>query len=245
MLGNSTRRGVRTGFLSFLMLPALVLASGNPSPVGTLRCDGVVYLDGETIRAETALYSGDQVSTVADWATLALSRGNRVLMDRDSNAALTYSGQGVIVGLEKGRLAWLADPKDPSHIQTDGLALSPSGSFPTLAEVAIRNDGSLTVAVHKGAVTVRNLQASPVVVAAGRIITISPRLAQKGAERSKPIGTGAHGKMTLGEKLRTFQIGNLSHAASVAIVGGILGAAAATSIVVPLTVGEETSPFIP
>jgi hypothetical protein len=223
------------------MLPAFVLASGNPSPVGTLRCDGVVYLDGETIRAETALYSGDQVRTVADWATLALSRGNRVLMDRDSSAALAYSGQGVIVGLEKGRLAWLADPKDPSHIQTDGLALSPSGSFPTLAEVAIRNDGSLTVAVHKGAVTVRNLQASPVAVAAGKIITISPRLAQK----SKPIGTGAHGKMTLGEKFRTFQIGNLSHAASLAIVGGILGAAAATSIVVPLTVGEETSPFIP
>jgi len=75
------------------------------------------------------------------------------------------------------------------------------------------------------------------------VITVNPRLAQ--AQQSKPIGTGAHGKMTLGEKLRTFKIGNLSHGASVAILGGALAGATAAAVIVPLTVGQEESPFVP
>jgi hypothetical protein len=52
--------------------------------------------------------------------------------------------------------------------------------------------------------------------------------------------------MTLGEKLRTFRIGGLSHQASVALVA-VIAAGAATAITVPLVVGEEevVSPSVP
>jgi hypothetical protein len=45
--------------------------------------------------------------------------------------------------------------------------------------------------------------------------------------------------MTLGEKLRTFRIGGLSHGASVALMVGILGGTTAAAIAIPLTVGDE------
>jgi hypothetical protein len=105
-------------------------------------------------------------------------------------------------------------------------------------------DGSLVVAVHRGKVSIADLRPDAVVVSAGQLITIDPRLAQ--AQQTKPAGTGAHGKMTVGEKLRTFRIGGLSHQASVALVA-VIAAGAATAITVPLVVSEEevVSPSVP
>jgi ferric-dicitrate binding protein FerR (iron transport regulator) len=161
------------------------------------------------------------------------------VFDSASNAGLWRSEDGVSVGLAKGRLAFTADPKTPLRVDADGLSLVPTGSFPSLAEIAMRSDGTMSLSVHRGAVAVRNLRAQPVVISAGKFITISPRLAQQAGGKSEPVGTGAHGKMTLGEKLRTFRIGNLSHGASVAILGGMLAGAAAAAIIVPQVVGEE------
>ncbi len=246
MLHSLVRRGASMALCALLLLPAMALAAAASSPLGTIRCDGSVFLGSEKARLETAVYSGDQVTTADGRATLSLSRGNRALIDRESTASLLRSAEGVTVGLERGRVAWTADTSASLRVETAGLTMAPAGSFPSLAEVAMKADGSVTLSVHKGSITVQNLRAAPVVVAAGEFITISPRLAQQGQAKSEPIGTGAHGKMTLGEKLRTFRIGNLSHGASTAIVVGTIGAATATAIIVPLTVGEEeASPSTP
>jgi len=245
MVHSSWKRGaLRMGGL-LLTLAAFAYAAGNSASLGTLRIDGSVYVGEEKAHAETVLYSGDRITTSEGHAVVSLSSGPRVVMDRDSSAALTSSTGGLILGVEKGRLALLSDPKSPLQVETDGLRLSPSSTFPTLAEISMLNDGSLTIAVHKGAISVQDLRAEPLEVAAGRIITISPRLGQQTEPKNQSVGTGAHGKMTLGEKLRTFHIGHLSHAASAAIVGGGVVAGAATAIIVPLTVGEESSPTTP
>jgi len=245
MLQGSVRRGASIALCLLLLLPAAVLAAGS-TPLGTLRSDGTVYVGSAPVRAETAVFSGDKVSTADGRATLSLARGSRLMIDRGSNAGLWSSNEGVTIGLERGRLAFTADPKASLRVDADGLMLAPSGSFPSLAEIAMTADGSLSLSVHRGAVAVRNLRAEPVVVSAGRIITIGPRLAQQGGQKSEPVGTGAHGKMTLGEKLRTFRIGNLSHGASAAILFGTLAGAAATAIIVPQVIGdEEASPSAP
>lgn len=245
MVHSSWKRGaLRVGGL-LLALATFSYAAASSVSLGTLRIDGSVYVGGEKARAETSLFSGDRITTSDGHAIVSLSSGHRVVIDHDSSAALTNSSGSINLDIEKGRLALLSDPKSPLQVETDGLRLSPSSSFPTLAEISMRNDGSLTIAVHKGAVSIRELRADPVEVAAGRIITISPRLGQQTEPKSQPIGTGAHGKMTLGEKLRTFQIGHLSHTASAAIVFGAIGGAAATAVIVPLTVGQESSPAAP
>jgi len=245
MLNSSRKRGaLRVGGV-LLALATFSYAAASSASLGTLRIDGAVYVGGEKARAETALFSGDRITTSDGHAVVSFSSGHRVVMDRDSSAALTSSAGSLTLGIEKGRLAFLSDPKSRLRVETDGLRLSPSSTFPTLAEISMRNDGSLTVSVHKGAISVHDLRAEPVEVAAGSIITISPRLGQQTEPQSQPIGTGAHGKMTLGEKLRTFQIGHLSHTASAAILFGVIGGATATAIIVPLTVGTESSPTTP
>ena len=234
---------MRVGGL-LLALATLSYAAAGSASLGTLRIDGSVYVGGEKASAETALFSGDRITTSDGHATVSLSSGHRVVMDRDSSAALTSSTGSITLGIEKGRLALLSNPKSALQVETDGLRLSPSSTFPTLAEISMLKDGSLTIAVHKGAILVQDLRAEPVEVAAGRIITISPRLGQQTEPQGQPIGTGAHGKKTLGEKLRTFHFGHLSHAASAAIVGGALVGGTAAAIIVTQT-GEESSPATP
>jgi hypothetical protein len=232
-----SRGGAAVWLSLLLVLPVLTLSAASLAPLGTLRCDGVVYLRGETARLGSVVYSGDQLRTAEGRATISLPGGDLMVLDRQSSAALRRSPEGLFVGLEKGRVVWALAAQAPLRVQTDGLTISPRAAFPSLAEVAMRGDGSLVVAVHRGKISIADLRAEPVAVSAGQLITISPRLSQAG--QTLPVGTAAHGKMTLGEKLRTFRFGSLSHQASVAVATGVLGGAAATSIVVPLTVGEE------
>jgi len=240
-----SRRGAPVWLSLLLGLPILALSAASLAPLGTLRCDGVVYLSGETARPGSVIYSGDQLRTAEGRASITLSRGDLMVLDRESSAALRRSAEGLSVGLDKGRILWALTTQSPLRVQADGLTVSPSGAFPSVAEVAMHGDGSLVVAVHRGKISVADLRAEPVVVSAGQLITISPRVSQ--SEQTQPIGTGAHGKMTLGEKLRTFRIGSLSHQASLAVMTGVIGGAAATAIIVPLTVGQEKeiSPSVP
>jgi hypothetical protein len=240
-----SRRGAPVWLSLLLVLPILTLSAASLAPLGTLRCDGVVYLGGETARPGSVIYSGDELRTAEGRATITLSRGDLMVLDRESSAALRRSAEGLSVGLNRGRILWALATQSPLRVQADGLTVSPSGTFPSVGEVATRGDGSLVVAVHRGKISVADLRAEPVVVSAGQLITISPRVSQ--SEQTKPVGTGAHGKMTLGEKLRTFRIGSLSHQASVAVMTVVFGSAAATAIAVPLTVGQEKeiSPSVP
>lgn len=239
----SVRRGARLGLCLLLALPVVSLTAASRSPVGTVRPTGDVFLDGDSVRGESVVYTGDQVKTQDGRASVSLPRGSLVVLERNSSAVIERSNPETSVGLENGTLTVSVASQDPLLVRADGLELSPTGNFPVYAEVAMNGDGSLTVSVRRGKISIAELKAEPVVVAAGQVITVHPRLAQ--GQQSKPVGTGAHGKMTLGEKLRTFKIGNLSHGTSVAIVGGALVGATATAVIVPLTVGTEESPFVP
>ena len=118
---------------------------------------------------------------------------------------------------------------DRSHV----LLSKPPQSLP---EIPIETR-SLTVAgLYNSNTSPSALRADPAIVSATQRLTVRPQLGQ--AEESKAIGTGAHGKMTFGEKLSTFRIGRLSHSASVAVMVLMIGGAAAASIAVPLTVGK-------
>ena len=239
----SVRRGARVGLCLLFVLPAISLTAANRSPLGELRSTGLVFLDGDSVRGESVVYTGDQVKTQEGRAAVSLPHGSLMVLDRNSCAVLQRSHPETSIGLENGTLTVSFANQEALHVRADGLLLSPTGTIPVLAEVAMKGDGSLVVAVHRGKISIADLRAEPVVIAAGQVITVNPRLAQ--AQQSKPIGTGAHGKMTLGEKLRTFHIGGLSHGASVAIVGGTLAGATAAAVIVPLTVGQEQSPFVP
>jgi ferric-dicitrate binding protein FerR (iron transport regulator) len=183
------------------------------------------------------LYSGDVVRTESSPATVSFPRGDLLVLDRQSLVAFQGSSGRCLIRLEKGRLSFAAYTAQPICVETDGLALRWVGSFPSLAEVDRRADGSVAVAVLRGTISVTNLRPEAILVDAGRLIEIGPRLAQS---QGPAVGTAAHGKMSIGDKLRTFRIGGLSHAASVAVLSLALGV-----VVAGVTVALTVSPSAP
>lgn len=233
------RSVVALGLGLLLMLLAIPLRAELSRALGTLRSAGAVQLDRLPARGECTLYSGDRVSTEASPATVSFRRGDLLVLDRQSRAMFQLTEGGLVVDLERGALSFSASPADDARVESDGLTFTRTGSFPSLAEVALHDDGSVVLAVRGGTVAVRNLRPEPVVVQAGQYLRVSPPGAQV-------VGTGAHGKPTFGDKVRTFQIGGLSHAASVAFLGATLGVVAATAIAVPLaTEPAKASPSAP
>lgn len=237
MVDAHLKRSVAVLLSLLLVLPVGALAATTSTPVGAVRCVGTVFLGPDAVGLTSVIYSGDVLRTAEGKATITLPRGDLVVLESNSTVALDRGAEALTLGLEKGQLALASTSQLPLRVQAEGLTLSPAGSFPVLAELALLDDGTLRLAVHRGKVSVAHLRPELVVLSAGQLLTVNPRLAQ--TDKSKPIGTGAHGKMTLGEKLRTFRIGGLSHGASVALVAGVVGGAATAAIVVPLTVGTE------
>jgi len=222
-----------------LLMPTILLRAELPRAVGTLRSASTVQLDKLSARGECTIYSGDRVSTEASAATVSFRRGDLLVLDRESRARFQLQEGGLVVNLERGALSFDATSADDARVESDGLVFARTGSFASLAEVALRDDGSVVLAVRQGAIAVRNLRPEPVIVQAGQYLRASPPLAQA-------VGTAAHGKMTLGDKLRTFHIGGLSHVASVGYVGAAFGAAAVVAIAVPAaTEPAKASPAAP
>jgi hypothetical protein len=206
-----------------------------------MRADGTVYLNQGPAPGESTVYDGNLVRTEAGRATVSFRRGDLLTLDRESRAAFQSSTEGFLVSLEKGHLAFHLSTPQTVRVEADGLTLRRSGTFPSLAEVALQKDGSVMISVHRGTVSVANLRVEPILVDAGHYLSVSPRL---GRAQNEPVGTSAHGKMSLGEKLRTFKLGPLSHNASVGVVVGIVAGAAAVAIAVPLAT-EPSSPSAP
>jgi hypothetical protein len=191
----------------------------------------------------SVVYSGDHLKTADGRALVALAHGGLIRLESNSGAVLDDFPGGFVMNLEKGQLGFSALPQHRLSVRTAGLTLSPTGSLPSLADVALGGDGSVFVAVHRGVVSIADLRPEPVLVSAGQTITVNPQLAQA---QTQPVGTSAHGKMSLGEKLRTFRVGSLSHPASVAVLTVGLGAAAAAAVAVPLSIKEShVSPSAP
>lgn len=239
------RRSVAVLLSWLLVVPMGTLLAATPAPVGALQSEGTVYLGRDVVGLNSVIYSGDKLRTGEGKATISLPRGDLLVLGQNSEAALERTPEALMVGLEKGQLALASSSQLPLRVQAEGMTISPAGSFPTLAEIALLDDGTLRLAVRRGKVSISGLRPEPVVVLAGQTVTVNPRLEQ--SQQTKPIGTGAHGKMTLGEKLRTFRIGGLSHGASVALMAGVVGGAAATAIAIPLVIGDEepVSPSAP
>ncbi len=228
-------------FCVSLCLIAGLLQATALNPLGTLRSEGDVYLRGRRTTAEAVVFGGDHLSIGEGLATISFSRGGLAVLERRSTASLQGSADGLAIGLEKGRLTLNLPSPRPVRVETDGLSLSPQGSFPTLTEIALVPNGSLTVAVRQGQISVTHLRPEPIVVSTGQILTVSTRLAEA---QKEPVGTAAHGKRSLGEKMRTFHIGHLSHTASVAVAVGGLGGAVVAATVVPHVL-KTTSPSSP
>lgn len=231
-------RGASFALSVSLLLPAFAAAAGS-APLGTLRSEGAVYVDSSRVPGQTSLFSGDRVATVDGRASIVLAHGSSVLLDRASSAALRNTLEGFSVGLVKGRVTFNSNPQAPVKVETAGLTVVAAGKFPSLAEIAMLADGSVSLAVHRGTMLVHNGGNEPAVVTAGKTLTVGPQAVQNAQEP----GTAAHGGKTVGQAAGGV---HLSHGASMVLIGGIVVATAA-AIAIPLAINndETTAPVSP
>lgn len=220
------------------------LQAAASSPVGTLQCEGKVYLGSDLARSSSVVYAGDRLRIDEGRATLSFPRGDLLVVTAHSDVTLQNAADGYLVKLEKGHLVFATPSKSAVLVETDGLILAPQGNTNGLAEIALRGDGSVVVAVQRGAISVAHLRKEPVIVESGKILTVSR--SQDQPKQAQQPGTGAHGKPTLAERLRTFRIDGLTHNASVALLVVGVGGAATAAVVVPISIREApVSPSAP
>ncbi len=242
-------QGISNMSVRFLMasaafLLAASLRAGTSAPVGMLQSEGSVYLGKATVSAASVVYAGDRLRTTEGRATVNFSACGFMVLGANSEASLKSSPAGLVIDLEKGQLALATSSANRVRVETDGLTFNPADSFPSLAEVSRNSDGSVAVSVHRGVIATTNLRPEPVLVRAGQILNVGPRVRQTNQGQAEPPGTGAHGKPTLGEKLRTMRLGSLSHNATVAIV--VAGVAVPAAVGIGLANREEAvSPSAP
>ncbi len=242
MFQATSRSGLAFAVGLLLSFSGASLQAAALPAVGALQASGAVFVgEGAVPGGHSTLYSGDRLRTGEGQATVSFRGAGLLNLSRQSEALFSSSSTGPSVRLERGGLSFTFFDQPLIQLQTEELVFSSVGSFPSLGEVALAGDGSIVLAVREGTVAVAHLRPQPVLVKAGQQIIISPRTAQ-----AQSIGTGAHGKTTLGEKLRTFRIGPLSHTASVVALGGILGGVTAVAIAVPASMNPApVSPSAP
>jgi len=237
------RSGLAAAVGLLLVLSGSSLQAGALPALGSLHASGAVYLGPDAAPQGSTIYSGDRLRTAEGEAAISLPRVGVLVLSRQSALSFRGSSSGPSVSLDRGKLSFTLSTQGAFQLESDGIVFSSVGSFPSIGEVALADDGSILLAVRQGSVAVGNLQRQRVLLRAGEMLTINPRVAQSG--QSQTVGTGAHGKATIGDKLRTFRIGPLGHAASAVVVIGGLGAVVAAGTWVVASGPTPVSPSSP
>jgi hypothetical protein len=167
-------------------------------------------------------------SAVPDGATL--SEAN--LFKAREDAAPSSSTSASSSSLGSGDFPFSSPAEPTLRVGSDNAALRSLGSTYAQAHLGLANDNSARLSLLQEAAPVSNLRRDATVAYPGVRLSSQPRLAQSNIVA---VGTAAHGKLSFLEKLNTFRIGRLGHAASVAVLGTIVGSAVALAIVIPLT----------
>lgn len=140
--------------LGLLILPLAV--EGGPAVVGTLAGSISTSVDGQPGRSDTVIYSGDALQVGDGAAVLALERGNRVLLGKNTRASLVRDSLGVKVTMDRGQVTLLQTQEGaPLRVQAGKVTVFPASGFKTLGEVALVTDG-VAVAVGTGRLRVEH-----------------------------------------------------------------------------------------
>lgn len=229
-----------SGMTFFFVLASSCLGGiAAPTPAGTLRSAGKVYVGNDVVNSIAVVYAGDRLRTEEGQATVSFSHGDLMVLRNDTQAVIQGPADGLVIGLTRGELVLTSSSSRAPHVDAGGLLLSSEGKTSGLAQIALKSDGSVAILVHRGTFSVAGLRPDPVKISADQIMNVKPRLEQK--QGPTGTGTGAHGKPTFGERLRTFRISGLSHNASMGILVGGLAGAATAAVVVPNVI-QETNP---
>lgn len=216
------------------MLVSVVAAAG-PAPVGSLVGGRNVTLDGQSPLPHTTILSGDRLAVSDGIAMVALGRGNRMLLERGSEASFVRDGDAVAVSLARGDMSFFHPLAGGGiRIVAGDVTIMPASGSKTLSEI-VMTDGLLVVTAKNGALEVEQT-GSTRKVGDGSTITIATTAARAPSSAAAPAPIPSGGRY----------IKHIFNHETIVVAGvAAAGTGAAVAAIALTRSSKEVSPTVP
>ena len=167
----------------FLVLTAVFLfgsaLQARPPVVGQVTLTQATTLDGQPVKAQTTVFSGDTLAVGEGVAVLVVGSGSQVRLGSDTVANFIKEGDVIIVQLEKGIVSISSAKDGLVKVTATGMEISPVGRFKTIGHIAMLGvtPGSLSVTAREGSLKITQPGSSPVTVTSGSTIIVRTQTA--------------------------------------------------------------------
>jgi len=167
--------------ISLLVLLVGMLASvpmfAGSAVVGSVAGSLNASVGGQALLPNTTVFSGDSLQVKEGAAVVALDKGNRVVLGKDTVAQFLRNDNAVTVVLTAGNVSLFhPDSQTAVKVQVGSVTVEPARGFKTLGEVAMEN-GTIVVTAKDGTLRV-NDGGRTMEVAKGKTIALVPKTAR-------------------------------------------------------------------
>ena len=191
----------RKGFmlLSLVALTAVFLfgsaLQARPPVVGQVTLTQATTIDGQPVKAQTTVFSGDTLAVGEGVAILMVSSGSQIRLGSDTVASFVKEGNAITVHLEKGIVSISSSKDGLIKVTATGVEIAPEGGFKTIGHIAMLGgtQDSVSITAREGSLKITQPGSSPITVKSGSTITVKTQAA---AGAPAPQG-GAGGRNSL------------------------------------------------
>ena len=175
----------RKGFMltSLLALTAVFLfgsaIQARPPVVGQVTLTQAATLDGQPVKAQTTIFSGDTLAVGEGVAVLMVGSGSQIRLGSDTVASFVKEGDAITVHLEKGIVSISSSKDSLVKVTATGVEITPEGGFKTIGHIAMLGgtQDSVTITAREGSLKVTQPGSSSVTVTSGSTITVKTQAA--------------------------------------------------------------------
>jgi len=201
---------LRASLLVLLLgIVTAVPAFAGSAPIGSVAGSMNATVGGQALLPNAVVFSGDSVQVKDGIAVVAIGKGSRMVLGRDTVASFLKSENEVTVTLGQGNVSiYHADDHDALRLKVGELSITPAAGFKTLGDVAMLN-GSVVVTAKEGSLVVEG-NGQTINVAKGKSISITPKTARAPQAGGPHVSSGT-----------TLEVVALGAAATAAILAGI------------------------
>ena len=167
--------------------------------VGQVTLTQAATLDGQPVKAQTTVFSGDTLAVGEGVAVLVFGSGNQVRLGSDTVANFAKEGDSIAVHLEKGIVSISSTKGASVKVTAFGVEIAPAEGFKTIGHIAMlgATPGSLSVTAREGSLKISQPGSSPVTVRNGGTITVKTQTAA-GAPAPQGASSGGSSGLMVG-----------------------------------------------
>jgi len=214
MAANSSKAGLVGVTLLTLVLSAAPLWSAS-AVVGSVAGGSDATIGERPLLPNTTLFSGDSLQVKDGCAIVALSKGSRVLLGRETEASFDRATNQVTVALSRGSVSMLRPVQGiPVRVKIGLVSILAGGGFTTEGDVAMV-DSLVVVTANEGSLMVEGVGRS-MEVKKGNTMTIKNASARAPSGQAGPTASAAR----VGSNLVT-PIAIAAAAATTGVVAGL------------------------